>query len=1349
MARCPACHRRVSDGQLCPSDGVPSAEPHPPAVAAEAPSLPGYQLGRCLGAGGFGAVWQARGRNGAEVAIKVGHFAEPIAIERFRREAQALWRVGPPHVPRLHATGQLPDGRPYLVMEHLYGRTLAEELAAEPTPPSGRHLEELAFALLTSVEATHRQGIVHRDLKPENVFLVGTPPSARVMDFGLTTGAAEDVRLTRTGVVLGTPEYMAPEQLSGGAVDERTDIYALGVMLFELATLSLPFTGDRAQIEHGHLALRPPRASDLARQPAALDEVLARCLAKTPVLRYATVADLRAALAAALGGAAVAAAQAGTPPPGLAPSSPAPAYAATAAGSSSVAAASSSAQRVQAGLLFLQAHPELALQIKDELESHGARLAHLVGEQLTGAFTVGAGHPVRRALAVGERLVERKLCPRLIVDVGTVIVKARPDGGSLLLSPLFTQARRYPLPGDPPGVLVSASAAELLKDVACEPVPGRPGLLLRRVVRGEPGLGMTAVRRAQGRLVGREAVLGRLVAAARSALAERSPGVATVMAEPGLGKSHLAAELVGRLGTELAGAQVIELRAPEPVAGDPDDLLGELARRSLDVTRRLTADEGRSRLNQRLGPALAEEVYLPVALILAWVPPDHESVSGLREAPGVLRYAVARAVGEALRRQAATHPLCLLLDDAQWADQTTLDALEYAVGDGQAPLWICVLGRPGFQKAHPAFGQRAGNHLVERLGALEPAAAAELCRHLLRPAEHVPASVVERLVERSQGVPMLLVDLVAGLKRDGLVQRRPSGSDHYVATELLDRLPDLPLVQWLATREIEALPADLAAHARLCSLLAAQFAAEEVEGVVLRMERSVADAFPLDARAGLVRLAQLGLLVVHRDGAYGFRHALVRDAVAGTVPEALAGGVHRAALLFYRSAEHLEEAVRLPRLAWHAARVGESAEAAATYLRLAERARLGHKYLDADLLYTRALEQLPAEAQAGRLSAHRGRGIMRYRLGRYHDAVEELGQAFALATHAGDVELEADILLDEAMALDWMGEHHQSRDRTVRTRELLGEGGSARAKARLALAEGRSAWRFGEGPRSVALLEEAARRAEPLGDAAYETLVVSLLLLAPILTLFDRLEEAEPTFERVIALCKRRQDELHLGTAVGNRVMVWYARRDARRAIEDSERCLRSRQQLGIALGECRQELNLGELHYQLADSRKARSHVGRALALAERLGADGIRGDAILLDARIALIEADLASARRNLELLGEVDRRVQEQTGQPVLLPPNQVLARMVDLSARMARDAEWEALEAEGRRIDNQSDPIEIAEMRGLALARQQRYRPALECLRRARALARRLPNLMEGRLERELVAVSKLYPNAPSR
>ncbi|HYH99681.1 serine/threonine-protein kinase [Hyalangium sp.] len=248
-------------------------------------------------------------RAGAQVALKVmrpQYTASESALRRFEQESRMLEQLAHPHIVRVLESGELRDGRPWLAMEWLEGRDLGAELAAHgPFSPQEalRLVEPVALAL----GAAHALGIVHRDVKPQNVMVrPGKDGGLHVtlLDFGiakLVDPGTHATALTSTGVVVGTPLAMAPEQILHGPVDARTDVYALGVLLYQVLTGQPPFSGgSQSELEELHLHAPPPAPSHRVSVPSALDAVVRRCLAKRPADRYADAGalmeDLRRAL---------------------------------------------------------------------------------------------------------------------------------------------------------------------------------------------------------------------------------------------------------------------------------------------------------------------------------------------------------------------------------------------------------------------------------------------------------------------------------------------------------------------------------------------------------------------------------------------------------------------------------------------------------------------------------------------------------------------------------------------------------------------------------------------------------------------------------------------------------------------------------------------------------------------------------------------------------------------------------------------------------------------------------------------------------------------------------------------
>jgi len=282
-----------------------------------------YQISSRIGAGGMGEVYKARDtRLDRTVAIKVlpSHATDdPHARDRFDREARAIAALNHPHICALYDVGEatVPIGSPgtgkptatirYLVMEHLQGETLAARLLRGPLSIS----ETLHYAvqMASALDKAHRAGIVHRDLKPANVMLVKA--DAKLLDFGLakqkvgwqreaahTRSAGADAELTTPGTILGTVQYMAPEQLEGREADARTDVFAFGAVLYEMLTGSKAFTGaTQANVSAAILEREPvPLTSLLPSVPPAFDRIVKKCLAKDPEARWQSTADLSSEL---------------------------------------------------------------------------------------------------------------------------------------------------------------------------------------------------------------------------------------------------------------------------------------------------------------------------------------------------------------------------------------------------------------------------------------------------------------------------------------------------------------------------------------------------------------------------------------------------------------------------------------------------------------------------------------------------------------------------------------------------------------------------------------------------------------------------------------------------------------------------------------------------------------------------------------------------------------------------------------------------------------------------------------------------------------------------------------------
>ena len=316
MKICPVCSTEYADDvKFCPNDGQTLRS------AAPANNLVGqviadrYHVVKKLGEGGMGQVYLAEhvkmGRRSAIKVMNPSMVHDPDAVARFNREAANASRINHPNVCAIYDFGETPDGLIYLAMEFIEGEPLTDVLERDGALPLPR-ATAIFLQTAEALQAAHDLGIVHRDLKPDNIMLTGRKgggDTVKVVDFGIAKAVGGDQagqKVTKTGLVVGTPEFMSPEQIRGKPLDARSDIYALGIVAFEMFTGKLPFQGRNAQemmiarLRSQPIPIRQYRP-DVLSFPAGLQTVLDTALARTPAQRYQTVVKFAADVAAVTG----------------------------------------------------------------------------------------------------------------------------------------------------------------------------------------------------------------------------------------------------------------------------------------------------------------------------------------------------------------------------------------------------------------------------------------------------------------------------------------------------------------------------------------------------------------------------------------------------------------------------------------------------------------------------------------------------------------------------------------------------------------------------------------------------------------------------------------------------------------------------------------------------------------------------------------------------------------------------------------------------------------------------------------------------------------------------------------
>ncbi len=266
-----------------------------------------YRITRVLGRGGMGVVLEALHEElGQAYAVKVlgrAFTQNATVVKRFLREARTVARIGHPHIVSVHDLGTLTDGRPYLVMELVQGRTL-KDMVLEDGVMTPAYVAQLFAGVADALEVVHARGIVHRDIKLENIMLAQRPdgpPVVKLLDFGVasvSSGSSKEVRITQHGWLVGTPLYLPPEAGTGSAADARWDVYALGVVAYAMMTARWPFDGEGPMVVlTKKMTQKAPPLSDASTEfPEAVEKAVARALAMHPEDRYGSARSFVEAL---------------------------------------------------------------------------------------------------------------------------------------------------------------------------------------------------------------------------------------------------------------------------------------------------------------------------------------------------------------------------------------------------------------------------------------------------------------------------------------------------------------------------------------------------------------------------------------------------------------------------------------------------------------------------------------------------------------------------------------------------------------------------------------------------------------------------------------------------------------------------------------------------------------------------------------------------------------------------------------------------------------------------------------------------------------------------------------------
>jgi tetratricopeptide (TPR) repeat protein len=726
-----------------------------------------FLIEREIGAGGMGVVYRAVDQaTGGPVAVKVlrGHDAGIVA--RFDREAHVLSELDHPALVRYVAHG-VDEGAPYLVMEWLDGEDLGERLAREHL--SIAESVEVVRCAATALAAVHARGVVHRDVKPSNLFLVGGRlDRLKVIDFGMARPGGAPQPITRSGVVVGTPSYMAPEQVRGASrVDGRADVFSLGCVLFHCLAGQAPFTGEHVLgvLTKVLLEEAPALSSLVAGVPDELDALVRRMLHKSPAERL-VAADVAAALASMAFHDAVA----GTRP-----------------AADQVAALTAREQRVVSVLLVRGPTPSgevtltmdasgplpdwqpgaetLTIDGTDalvrELGRRGFEFDRLA-DGTRALMIAGAGAATDQAGAAAEcALSARAAAPVAAIALATGrsrLGAQRPTGEAIERA-----ARLLRRAQDRGG------ACTLVDDVTAGLLEGR-----FEVARHEDDLMLIGRSAAAGGVrtllgkptscVGRERELRALADLFEECTTEPAAHAVLVTAEAGVGKSRLVHELLDRVRARAEPVEVWSARGDSMRSGAPFGMLGQIVR----AVARLVEGEPRDLAREKIAAAVARRVdpgrrrrvaeFLGAMVGVEFPDEESEQLRAARRDPMLMGDQMRRAWVDMVEAECSAQPLVVVLDDLHWGDQPSVEYVDTALRLlREQPLLVIALARPSVREQFAGlWSERRVTEI--RLGELSRRACEQLARQALGGA--LPAEEMRRIAERAGGNAFLLEELV-------------------------------------------------------------------------------------------------------------------------------------------------------------------------------------------------------------------------------------------------------------------------------------------------------------------------------------------------------------------------------------------------------------------------------------------------------------------------------------------------------------------------------------------------------------------------------------------------------------
>jgi serine/threonine protein kinase/predicted ATPase len=1377
-------HEEAEGGGFIEASATEETAPEPPRDAGTAEVVPGtttfgsYRILEKLGAGGMGTVYLAKDtRLGRRVALKLlpERFArDEELIRRFELEARAASVLNHPNILTVHEIGEA-EGRRFIVTEYLEGDTLRDRMA------EGRFVVSEAVEICVQVAGAlakaHAAGVLHRDIKPENV-MVDAEGHVKVLDFGIAKQFANTPHVdteapthgrvnTAAGIILGTATYMSPEQVRGQELDARTDIWSLGVVLYEMVAGRAPFEATT----YGDLVVailhdEPPPLADFAVEHAeALERILRRALAKERGARYESAREFQEELRRLRRQMDFHADTVHDHPKearGVAPRPPA-------ARRGLASRSQTTEQRKQLTVLFAdfaglaaltegmdaedvgELMKELWPLVDGVIADNGGTVDRHVGDQfvaLWGAREVREDDPeraVRAALAVQEavgaffaeyarrntgagaaRAVENASLMRVGVSTGLVLLgEMGATGGFTATGDPVRLASRLQQAAPVGGVLISHDTYRHVRGVFHVHAPetlddaGRTeSVQFYRIKSAKPRAFRVQTRGVEGvetRMVGRKSELRRLTDTLETVFDERELQVVTVVGDAGLGKSRLLYEFYNWIELLPDLWYVFNGRGGEATQGLPYSLIRDVFSFRFEIQDSDPPALAREKLERGMLSMCegtpVEEVQMRAHFIGQLIGFDYSAsrhLSGILDDARQIRDRAFRYAGQFFADISRKYPVILFLDDIHWADDGSLDFVDYLARNcATVPMMVLCLARPILLERRPAWGEGQERHTHLALQPLSKKESRQLFEEILRRARGVPAELREMVVGGSEGNPFYVEELIKMFIDQRVIV--PGAEEWSVDASRLGEVQVPPTLTGVLQARLDKLTPEEKSVLQRASIIGRVFWDGAVEHLGTQQTTGAAligDApKPVAADGALLNTSPVGdmleslrrkELIYRREASsfagareYTFKHALLRDVTYESVLKRERRYYHSraAAWIARQSGGRVGESAGLIAEHYERAQVPESS--AEWYGRAGRQARETYAPETAINFYRKALKFLAEVESSGgaqldesdalarralRVEWSEGLGEVLRVQARYAEAVEaytgmraaaeELGHAASQARAWNEIALVQNSQMDTRAAIE-----------SARRAEALARSAGRGIAARIELAhalniQSQASSRLGDTPAALRLADRALSLTSDMQEIGKRVRADSLKSLGMAYHTLGRFEQAEEFKAQALATYRELGDRRHVGNLLNSIGETARLRGDYHAAFERYQEALAIAREIGNRNGEILYLSNLAGARVGLGEYAAAEADLRQTIEMAMAAGyiglsenyrflAEALLGQDRVDEAREAVLRAlELGREFENYEHIAEGWRvlgRVASHTSAPVEVEGN----------------------------------------------------------------------------------------------